>query len=320
MKRKKHILIILIVMGLILSLGCSKEGQEEKTALTTVKIGVLPVEDTMPFIIGMEKGYFAQEKIKVELVPFQSAMEKESALQSGQLDGVITDLLVAALLKDSGLDIKITSLTSGVTPREGRFAIVTAPGKKITNLADLKGKKIGVSQNTIIEYVTDGILQEGGLAPQEVEKVLIPKLPVRLEMLLNGKIDAATFPDPLAAYAEAKGAVAFGDDTAQANLSQVVLVMDGDFIGEKEDVLKGFFAAYKKAVEEYNDDPEKYRDLLVKQARVPEEIQKDYSLPLFPAPSLPQEKEIADVIAWLQEKGVIKNNLSYGELVEEGLY
>ncbi|MFZ7103658.1 MAG: ABC transporter substrate-binding protein [Peptococcaceae bacterium] len=322
MQKNSKIIALIIVLIFILALtpGCSKKQEEQAEPVTILKIGILPVEDTMPFLVGDQKGFFAEQKIKVELVPFQSAVEKESALQSGQLDGVITDLIVAALLKASGLDIKITTLTSGVTPAEGRFAILTAPGKEVDSLQELQGKKIGITNNTIIEYVTDGLLQEAGISPRQVEKVVVPKLPVRLEMLLNGQVDAATLPDPLAAFAEFQGAKVFGDNTARANLSQVVLVMLNESIREKSTALKNFFSAYSKAVEEYNRDPEAYRSLLVEQAKVPEPIQAEYKLPLFPLPRLPQEKEVNDVLTWLQEKDLLKNNITYPDLIAEGLY
>lgn len=321
MKNNKIITITtLLILALVVAVGCNKTTEQKPVQVTELKIGVLPTEDTIPFLVAEQKGFFAEENVKVELVPFQSAMEKDSALQSGQLDGVIADLIVAALLKDSGSDIKITSLTTGVTPGEGRFAILTAPSKNIKSLEELKGKKIAVSTNTIIEYVTDGILLQGGIDPSEVEKVLVPKLPVRLEMLLSGQVEAAVLPDPLAAFAEFNGATVFGDNTSGKNLSQVVLVMNNKNLQEKAEAMKGFYKAFGKAVNEYNADAEKYRSLVIEHAKVPEPIKNQYAMPKFSSPQLPQEKEVNEVLKWMQDKGLLKNNTTYDSLVEKGLY
>ena len=160
MRRFRVWMLLVLSLALLLPAGC---GQTEKTAPEKLKIGILPVEDIMPSVVAVENGYFAQENIDVELVRFQSAVEQGNAMQSGQLDGMITDLVVSTLLKDSGQDLKVTSITLGSTPEEGRFGIVAAPKSGIATLEDLKGKEVGISNNSIIEYVTDGLLEDGGI-------------------------------------------------------------------------------------------------------------------------------------------------------------
>jgi len=58
-----------------------------------------------------------------------------------------------------------------------------------------------------------------------VQKVNIAKMPLRVENLLQGQIDAAVLPDPLASYAELKGAKVLVDDTKLSeNISTVRLI------------------------------------------------------------------------------------------------
>lgn len=40
--------------------------------------------------------------------------------------------------------------------------MMTAPGKDINSLAELKGKQIAVSNNTVIHYVTSQMLEQAG--------------------------------------------------------------------------------------------------------------------------------------------------------------
>lgn len=319
MPRTISLLSIAVLVMAYLVIGCTQAKPEEPNEPTVLKIGALQVEDRLPLVVAEQNGYFAEQNLKVELIPFQSAVEKDSALQSGQLDGVITDIIVAALLKDSGLDAKITTLTSGASPQEGRFAILGAPGKDFTTLNDLVGKSIGISNNTIIEYVTDGLLKEAALNPGDVNKVSIPKLPVRLEMLLSGQVDAAMLPDPLAAFAEYQGAKLLAADTS-VNLSQVVLVMSGKTLQDKQAGVKGFFTAYAKAVRDINSEPEKYRALLIAEANLPEPIQNTYQMPHFPTPQLPAEQDVNQVLEWLAGKGILNNSVVYQDLIQEGLY
>ncbi|ABO51286.1 NLPA lipoprotein [Desulforamulus reducens MI-1] len=314
---KKVKMLSLLLVFVTLLAGC---GQEEKAPQKgeqqQLKIGVLPIEDIMPMVVAEENGYFAQENLQVELIRFQSAMEQGNAMQSGQMNGMVTDMIVATLMKDSGLDIKMTSITLGATPQEGRFAIVAAPGSSINTLADLKGKSLGISHNSIIEYVTDGLLKDAGMDPSEVKKTSVPKIPLRMEMLFTKQIDAITVPDPMVTFAEFKGAKVIAQDTTR-NLSQAVVLFDQKTLDEKKDAVAGFYRAYAKAVEDLNNHPEQYKQLMVKNTNIPEPIAKDYNLQRYPKPQVPAEEDVNNVLQWMNQKELLKNDLKYADLVKK---
>lgn len=303
---------ILLVLSLFLLNGC---GQTD-LAPEKLKIGVLPLEDAMPAFVAEKNSYFAQEKVDVELVRFQSALEQESAIQSGQLDGIINDLIVATLLKESGQNIKVTSIALGATPEEGKFAIVASPKSGIKTLEDLKGKKIGIANNTIIEYVTDGMLEDGGIAPSQVDKVSVPKISVRMEMLFNNQVDAIVVPDPLLTFAEFKGARIVAQDSAH-NLSQSVVIFNQKTLEEKKEAIQAFYRAYTKAVDDLNNHPDDYKQLLIENVNVPEPIAKDYQIQSYPRPQLPAEEDINNVLSWMTKKGLLQSNLKYQDLIQK---
>lgn len=312
------------ILGLIVILsGCSNTDEAKEDAKTSepiyYKIGTMPSIDAFPLIVAKEKGYFDEENINVEIVVFQSPVERDAALQSGQIDGTVTDIVSAALVQDSGTKIKITTITSGVTSEEGPFAIMAAPDSGIQNVADLKGKSIGVSTNTVIEYVTEGLIAEQGLTSSDVEMTMIPNIPLRMEMVLNGQLDAGTFPEPMITYMESKGAIRVVDDT-HTDLSQAVLVMTDQALQEKAAGFGAFFRAYSKAVEAINANPEEFRELFVEQVRVPEEVKDLIEVPKFSTPQNPTETQVQNILSWMQKKGLLNQELKYDDLVKNGLY
>lgn len=320
MRRKSKLLIVMVLLLTLATLtGCAKEkaeeGQKETGDLGQLKIGVLPVEDTLPLWVAEKNGYFTQENIQVELINFQSPVEQGNAMQSGEMNGIQTDMIVAALLKDSGLDLKITSITLGVTPEEGRFAIVASPKSEIKSVQDLKGKSIGISYNSIIEYVTDGLLKEAGMDPDEVKKTSIPKIPVRMEMLFSNQIDAIVVPDPLVTFAEFKGGKIIAQDS-KTNLSQAVLAFDQKTLDENKRAVEAFYRAYTKAVDDLNNHPADYKELLIKNANIPEPIAEDYSIQRYPKPQVPGEEDVNNILEWMNKKELLKNELKYGDLVQ----
>lgn len=313
-KRVKLMTVLLLMLALLV--GCGQGKGDPAAEQGQLKIGVLPIEDIMPLLVAEKNGYFAEEKVQVELVRFQSAVEQSNAMQSGNLNGMVTDMIVATMMKDSGLDLKITSITLGATPQEGRFAIIAAPGSSINTLQDLRGKSIGISHNSIIEYVTDGLLRDAGLDPTEVNKTSVPKIPLRMEMLFNNQIDAITVPDPMLTFAEFKGGKVIAQDT-ERNLSQAVILFDQKTLDQKKDTVAGFYRAYAKAVADLNNHPEEYKQLMVENVNIPEPIAKDYSLQHYPAPQVPSEQDVNNILQWMKEKELLKQDLKYTDLVQE---
>lgn len=305
-----------VLLGLFLAASAGVAAAKAQDEMT-IRIGFMPVEDELPLYLAAEEGRFAKAGIKVELVTFASAIERDTALRAGQLDGIVTDLVAAVLLRKSDLDVVVTSITLGATPQEGRFAILAAPNSGIRSVEDLRNVPIGISGNTIIEFVTDQLLREKGLKPAEIKKVEVAKIPLRLEMLLSGQLKAAALPDPIAAAAEVRGARVIASDTeSRHNLSPIVYLWQRSSLERKKEAFRRFYQVYREAVKAINADPERYRPLLIKNAQVPEQIARVYPIPHFPQPTLPRKEDYDLVVRWLLEKMLIAHGPEYETLFD----
>jgi len=122
--------------------------------------------------------------------------------------------------------------------------------EKISNITNIKqstGKSIGISKNTIIEYLTDRILESANIDVNSPKKVAIPKIPTRLEMLTNGKLDMATLPEPLASTALSTGGkVLSSSDKIGVNPGVMIFTKESITSNPKE--IKALYKAYNKAV------------------------------------------------------------------------
>jgi len=313
-----------IILCLVVAIsGCSTtkapdNNQATKTVGKTVKIGVLPIEDNLPFYVAEQDGLYAKEGVQVELVSFASALERDTALQAGQIDGEVADLVAVALLKKIGTDVKIASIGLGATPKEGRFAILSSPKSTIRDMAGLKGATLGISQNSIIDYVSDQMLLDKGFILNDVNKLSIPKMPVRVDMLLSDQINAACLPDPLASLAQAKGAHLIIDDTYR-NISQTVFLFRTQSIQKNPEGIKAAVRVYGLAGQALSNNPDQYRNLFLEKAQVPAELNASYQTPTFSKLQLPTEEEIKSVMQWMVEKKLIPQAYSYQELVDSSL-
>lgn len=309
---KKLLIACLIGAVALLPGACSPQRQsaapapEQRQALT---LGILPDVDSIPFIIAQEKGFFREQGVTVKLQPFKSAVERDSALQSGNLDGAVSDILAAAFAKEGGFDTVITSQTNG------SYKLIIHKDINAAAISDLQGKDIGISKNTIIEYVTDKILDEAGLGGSDINKIIIPQMPARLEMLKNGKIAAATLPEPLATIAVNSGARIL-NSSDKLGVNPGVLLFTSRAVKGKQPEIEALYRAYNQAVDYLSREPQaSYIDLLIEKGGFPKAVKGAIALPAYTKATPPPAAEIDSVIRWLQSKQLIKKAYSYQDLV-----
>jgi len=320
--RISRIIATVLLLALLAAAGAGCRAVSDKTAgdeqaPQPITIGLLPIVDSLPFYVAEKNGYFADAGVEVELQLYQSAVLRDTAMQAGEIDGLLGDILAALALKNGGTDVKIVSVSLGATPAEGRFAILAAPGAKISAVDDLKRVEIALSPNTIIEYVVDRLLTSRGFTPDEIRDLVIPKIPDRYQMLMSGQIQAACLPDPFITLGEFEGAKVIVDDTEGLNLSQTVIVFTADAIANNAAGISRLFEAYSRAVEAINADPEAFRPLMVEVARLPEAIQATYVIDHFSPPQVPTREQVGAVIEWMEAKNLISPGLTYEDIVTD---
>jgi len=287
----------------------SLEAMSRKEAAAPLRVGIMPDADSLPFMFARDNGFFESEGAAVELIVFSNPQERDAAIQAGRIDGAISDLLAAAFLCAGGYDFKVTSLT------DGRYGIAASAQSGIKTLAGLRGKRIGLSTNTIIQYTVDAQLEAVGVSMSEYEAVAVPRMPLRLEMLLGGMIEAASLPEPLLTAATAQGAVLLST-TDTSGIDAGVMLFSKKVLDTRLESVKAFYRAYYRAALQINVDPDAYRDYLVEQAAFPAAIKDAYSFVHYRRPSLPEESQIRNVLNWLKICRFLDAELSYTELTD----
>jgi NitT/TauT family transport system substrate-binding protein len=280
-----------------------------------LKVALLPILDTFPFYVAQNRGYFERYGITVTAIPVSSGLERDQLMQSGAIDGMLNEMATTANFNREQTRVRIVATARKAYPHYPLFRILSAPGSGLSSPADLKGIPIGISKNTIIEYVTDRLLAAEGLRTDQIVKESVPAIPERYQLLLQGQLKAATLPDPLAKSALEAGAGPVVDDSIYPLYSISVLSFNVEALKTKANAVRQFLMAWNQAAQDINTDPESYRGLLLQKIRVPKNIQQTYRIPPFPLRETPADESWADVMNWMISKGLLKARIPYQESI-----
>ena len=302
--------------------SCGRESAPEGQAPSpssekppVLKLALLPIVDVLPFHLAEREGAFAAAGIDVRAVPVSSALERDQLLQSGEVDGMLGELAAAAFFNREGTRIQVVMTARKAYPGAPIFRILSAPGSGIFAPADLAGVPIAISENTIIEYITHRLLESEGLGPDQIVGRSVPAIPERFQLLMEGRVRAATLPDPLAQSAVASGAGMVLDDAAHPVYAVTILAFLADTLREKPGAVRSFLSVWNEAAAKINGDPASFRDLLLEKVRVPENVRQTFSIPPFPLGETPSREQWDDVVRWLAGRGLVEGESPYAASV-----
>lgn len=288
----------------------------DELPMQPLKIAVLPILDALPMYVAEQQGYFTEEGVQVQWVPVASAAERDQVIAAGQADGMINDLISVLLYNKETPQIKMVRLAHRATPGFPLYRILAAPRQNITGVFDLKNVEIGISQGTVIDYVTSKLLEEQGFIPADIQTIPVPKIGDRLALLTSAEIKAATLPEPFGSLAMQSGANVILDDSASPQYGETVYSFTLNAITQNRKAIGAFLRAVDRAVELINQDPAKWQDLLVERKLIPTPLAGAYPIGAYPANRLPSEASFLTAVEWALGRGIIPAPQEYAPSIE----
>lgn len=279
----------------------------------TLRIGLMPAVNSIPLIVAEAKGYFADEGIEVELQMFHNQLYRETALQTGQIDGTVSDLINAINAWSGGFPVQVASVTDGL------FALVTAPRSDIKSIDDWKlqrvrSVRVGLLEDSIIFYAAERMLEAHGADPAKIRPVSTLQVPTRMEMVVAGQLEAALLPEPITQVALHRGAHLIADSSVMEQ-TPGVLLFTPRAVAERSAAIRAFYRAYNRAVAAVNADPDAFRDVIISRAGFPPTVRDAMIIPRFQPARVPAHEEFDDVVTWMHQKGLLLQRPGYHDVV-----
>ena len=247
-------------------------------AADTVTIGTVgsPSANLWPLFIGIEKGFYAAENLKPDVVYIQSSASVIQQLSAGSLDMTMSTGIVDPIRAiDQGAALALVRFEVQVPP----YALLAKPA--IKSLKDLKGKVISVGgPKDITRLYVDRMLAPQGLKSGDFDYVYAGATTARAQALLGGAVDAAILLPPSNFQIQSQGYNDLGLAMQYApELAFSGTVVNKDWAARSADVLKRVLAAQSKSTDYFYDPKNRAEavDILVKVSnQKPEDVEKSY--------------------------------------------
>ncbi|WP_430611373.1 ABC transporter substrate-binding protein [Enterococcus sp. DIV0876] len=316
---KKLFFMSLLALTTLSVAACGNNDQTSTSSTTTstakeaavtdeiLNVGILPAESAIPIILAQEEGFFTEKGLNVAIKSFTSPNDRNVAVQAGELQGTISDVMTEATFKQNDIDMMITSDILE------DFKILASPNSGITDMRGLADKKVTLVPNFILEYIMDQFADEEDFTYEIVD---IASFSARSEALLSDQVDGAVYTEPQASMLAAQGAIVLGS-SKEAGIKGGTLQFMTDVIDNRPQDIKAFYEAYNEAIDYMNAHSAKdYADILA-DYQFPEAMSTylDSQTEDYPyAQAVPQD-QFENIIAWTKDKGQIDQSYTYDELV-----
>jgi len=229
-------------------------------AADTVKLGMIGSVGDAPIYYALDKGYFADVGINLQLEPMGSLAKQIAPLSTGELDagcGAISAGLYNAV--NRAIPMKVVADKGRNAPGYGYNSIIVrkdlVDSGAVKTLADLKGRTIAtIGVGSTDMSILNEAMKTVGLSYDDIKQTSLT-LPNHLIALENKGIEATLTPEPVATMILDKGiGVRLATvDRFYPDQQQTVIVFSNKFMKDRPDVAERFMVAYLRGVRAYMD-------------------------------------------------------------------
>jgi NitT/TauT family transport system substrate-binding protein len=238
----------------------SVAGTMPSLAADTVKLGMIGSVGDAPIYYALDKGYFADAGIKLELEPMGSLAKQIAPLSTGELDagcGAISAGLYNAV--NRAIPMKVVADKGRNAPGYGYNSIIVrkdlVDSGTVKTLADLKGRTIAtIGVGSTDMSILNEAMKTVGLSYDDIKQTSLT-LPNHLIALENKGIEATLTPEPVATMILDKGVGVrlTTVDRFYPDQQQTVIVFSNKFMKDRPEVAERFMVAYLRGVRAYMD-------------------------------------------------------------------
>lgn len=211
--------------------------------------------------IAMQRGYFQDVGVDVELVPFGGGAQMISSIAASQVDVANTDS-GAGLINAMGRNLPLRFAADGAHCAEGRCNSALAIRKDLIDsgafkdLPDLRGLNMNTNTpGSTLNMFTLRTLEKAGLKETDVKSQVLADFGDILPAFTSKSLDATYLIEPFTTQGASQNVLVKFKDTSQILGPQqsTVMVYAPNFATQRQEVGKKFMVAYLRGIRDFLD-------------------------------------------------------------------
>ncbi|MGY1897188.1 ABC transporter substrate-binding protein [Nocardia gipuzkoensis] len=201
MRYRKHLALVAVaITALLLATGCRDSRaipMADGRPQITIMVGGLEKVIYLPAVLTRQLGFFEANDIDVQLLGEQSGATAETALLTGDVQGVVGfyDHTIDLQAKDQCIRSVVQ-----MSDVPGEVELVSKADTDITSVADLRGRKLGVtSLGSSTDFLTQALTGQEGMSTADYTRVKVGAGQTFIAGMNHDGIDAGMTTDPTVA-------------------------------------------------------------------------------------------------------------------------
>ena len=301
--------LLYIFSAILLLAGCG-QSYEEKRKLShkkrmqllredsaALKVAVMPTLDCLPLFVAKEEHLFDSLGADVRLKMFTAQMDCDTAVVGGSVEGAVTDVVRAERMIKKGTPLRY------VTSTNAYWQLFTNKMARIRDLSKLDDKMLAMTRYSATDLLADYAVDSAKLKSEQVFKIQVNDVNIRLRMLLNNEIDAVILTEPQATMARlARNPILLDSRKIPLQLGVIAFREKPLKNQKRQEQLEVFKRGYNMACDSLSRyGMGRYRDVVAKYCKIrPEQVDSLPQTVKFVRMSEPAAADIERAKKWLK--------------------
>ncbi|MGK7878327.1 MAG: ABC transporter substrate-binding protein [Xenococcaceae cyanobacterium] len=268
-------LCAIFVLGFVLAVSCSRAPdttpKSTNPEASPVVMGYSSWAGWWPWAIAEQEGLFEANGANVELKWFDGYLESLQAMAAGKLDANCQTLNDTIAFAPDSVNGQVAVLVNDNSAGNDKIIV----SKEINTIQDLKGKKVGLEEGLVDDFLLTLALEKNGMSREDIEIVNL-ETGAAAAAFASGKVDAVgAFPPFWLTALKREGSKELLSSKEFPGAIPDLLVVSQKLIDERPDQVQALVNTWFDILDFMEKNPEKAEEILAKRANVSvEEFQK----------------------------------------------
>jgi NitT/TauT family transport system substrate-binding protein len=308
----KRALVMLVAVALVAGCGGGDDTAETSAeGRTKLVVGVIPIADVAPLYLGMEKGFFRDEKLDLEARPIQGGAAAVPSVVANEFQIAFGNSI--SLLQAQQRNLKLRIVTEGVqagkSDEDSTNGMMVPKGSDVREPTDLEGKTIAVNTlDNLGEVTVKASLEKQGADVSNLKFVEVP-FPEMNDALGRNSVAAAWHVEPFISQLLAEGGRKLFDPFVETHprLTPAQYFGATKFLDANPEVAERFRRAMNKSLDYARTHEAEVRKLIPEFSEIPAPVAQKIPLPYWTSDL--NEDSVRELATLAEKYGVLEGEV-----------